>query len=261
MILMLFAAAFGLLSVVIGGNFSGINWQVVLIATCSGLCLAINSICGIKALKGGTIVLNSIFNTAGMIIPCALGIFLFEKPMSLIQVLCIVVLLGSLVLLIDSSKNILEKFSTSTLFCLVGSVLLNGMVMFCQEFFGEIQPDGNVSMLSFLTFAVSAVVLAVLLTFLKTNDETTGKSPIKILSIKLLRYAAVLGFALFIIQQFVTLLTPLVTSAVLFTFVNGGATVIAAIVVAVVYREKITIKSALSIILGVGALICIKVFE
>lgn len=261
MISKLFAAVFGLISVVLAGDFSGINLQAVIIASCSGICLAINSICGIKALEGGTIVLNSLFGTAGLIIPCFLGIFLFDEPMSFMQVICIGILFCSAVLLINSSKSIFDKFSTSTLLYLVGNFLSNGLVMFCQKLFGKLQPEGNVSMFSLLTFLIPTIVLAIVLIFLKTEDVTKCKSPIKILPKKLLGYAVVLAFAVFIIQQFVTLLTPLVSSAVLFTFVNGGATVIAAIVGAVVYKEKITVKSAAGIILGVAALICIKVFE
>ncbi len=261
MISMTLAAVFGFISVMLTNDFSGINLQAVSIAFFSGLLLAINSICGIKALEGGTIVLNSLFGTAGLIIPCVLGIFLFDEPMSLIQVLCIGILFCSAVLLINSSKGIFDRFSASTLFYLIGNFLSNGLVMVCQKLFGELQPDGNVSMFSFLTFLIPAIVLAVVLLFLPTEPGAERKSLTKILPKKLLGYAVILAGAVFIIQQLVTLLTPLVSSAVLFTFVNGGATVIAAIVGAVVYKEKITAKSALGIILGVIALICIKVFE
>ncbi len=261
MISKLFASVFGLISVLLSGNLSGVNLQAVIIASCSGICLAINSICGIKALEGGTIVLNSLFGTAGLLIPCILGIFMFNEPMSFMQVICIGILFCSAVLLINSSKSIFDKFSKSTLFYLIGHFLSNGLVMFCQKLFGKLQPDGNVSMFSFLTFLIPTLVLSVVLLFIKAEDGSESKSPIKILPKKLFGYAVILAFAVFIVQQFVTLLTPLVSSAVLFTFVNGGATVIAAIVGAVVYKERITVKSAAGIILGVVALICIKVFE
>ena len=48
----------------------------------------------------------------------------------------------------------------------------------------------------------------------------------------------------------------MLSSAVLFAFVNGGATVVSAVVGAVVYNEKITLKSACGILIGIVAMIC-----
>ncbi len=261
MLYMLFASIFGLFSIAMEGAFLKINSQTIIIAACSGLCLAINSICAIKALEGGTIVLNSLFGTAGIIIPCFLGIFLFDESMSIMQIVSIAILFVSAVLLINSSKSIFKRFSPSTLMYLTGHFLSNGLVMLCQKLFGELQPDGNVSMFSMLTFLIPAIVLGIILLFIEKNNIEGSKATIKILPNKLFIYAVLLAFAVFIVQQLVTLLTPLVSSAVLFTFVNGGATVIGAIVGAVWYKEKITAKSTVGIILGVAALVCIKVFE
>lgn len=127
------------------------------------------------------------------------------------------------------------------------------MVMFCQKLFGMYVVDGNVSMFSLLTFLIPSIVMGIMLLFMRADDKEQIKLPKK-----LILYAVYLSFAVFIIQEFVTLLTPHLSSTVLFTVVNGGATVIAAIVGAVLYKEKITPKSALGIILGISALIMIN---
>ena len=251
----LFATGFSMLALIGARNFSGFNLQALIIATCSGLFLTLGSLCSIKALRGGTIVLNSIFSTAGLIIPCILGIFLFNEPLSVIQIFCIVAVLVSTVMLIDSSKKISGSFSLKTLLYLLCSMFSNGMVMFCQKLFGMLQPDGNVSLFSMLTFLIPSVVLVASLIFLPKEKTDTNPFPKK-----LVLYAVYLAFAVFIIQQLVTMLTPVLPSAVLFTLVNGGATVIAAIVGALMYKEKITIKSATGIVLGIAALVIIKTF-
>lgn len=51
----LFAAMFAFLLAVTGGNFAGINLQMIIIASSSGFALAIGSLCGIKALSSGTL--------------------------------------------------------------------------------------------------------------------------------------------------------------------------------------------------------------
>lgn len=252
---MLMASGFSLITLAAAGDFSGVNAQAVIIAAFSGTFLALGSMCSLKALTGGTIVLNSIFGTAGLIVPCILGMFFFNESLTVLQMLCILAVLFSAVLLIDSSKKITGNFSKKTLFCLIGNFLTNGMVMFCQKLFGVLQPDGNVSFFSMLTFFIPALVLTAMLPIFAKKSEKTGKFPKK-----LILYISFLAFAVFVIQQLVTMLAPTMHSAVLFTIVNGGATVIAYIVGAIMYKEKITRKSAFGVLTGIVALILIKTF-
>lgn len=63
---------------------------------------------------------------------------------------------------------------------------------------------------------------------------------------------------MFVTNQLATLAASLVDSVVLFGFINGGATVIAAVVGAAVYKEKLTVKSTVGILLGVVSMIVIK---
>ena len=249
----LFAAAFSAVSLITDGGFGAVDLKTVIIASCSGAFLALGSYCSIKSLTGGTVALNSVFETAGLIVPCILGIYFFNEPVGIVGFLCIIGVLASAAMLINSSKSLTGVFTAKTLFYLIVSMLSNGMVMFCQKLFGMYVVDGNVSMFSLLTFLIPSIVMGIMLLFMRADDKEQIKLPKK-----LILYAVYLSFAVFIIQQFVTLLTPHLSSTVLFTVVNGGATVIAAIVGAVLYKEKITPKSALGIILGISALIMIN---
>lgn len=250
------SAGFSFLFMLASQNFSGINAFTVGIAACSGLFLALSSLCSLKALLGSTMALSSICSTAGLILPCVIGIFAFREPLSLVQVVCIIVVLLSAYLLINSSKRISGGFSLKTLLYLIGSFVSNGMVMFCQKLFGTIMPDGNVALFSMLTFLIPAMVLTVL-----CLAKAPQHPPKEKFSKKLIRYSLYQAFAVFVIQQLVTMLTPVMSSAVLFTLVNGSATVIAAIVGAMMYKEKLTPKSISGIILGISALIFISSFS
>lgn len=255
----IFSALFSVITLIISQNFSGFNLETLVISTLSGLSLALCSLFSLQSLKQGTVVLNSIFSTAGLIVPCVAGIFAFGEPMSAVQVISVAVLLVSAALLISSSKKIYGAFSFKTLFLLIGVFFANGLTMFFQKLFTYRIPDGNVSLFSFFTFFVPAVILIALSAFMKLRciNEETNKKP---LPKKLIFFAAMLAFAVFVINQLATMATSFMSSAVLFTFINGGATIIAAIVGAVVFKEKLTLKSIGGIILGVCSIICIKVF-
>ena len=252
----LFSALFALILVLAGkSGFEGINLQMIIIASVSGMALAAYSFFSIKVLSSGTILLNSMFATAGLIVPCVLGIFMFDETISFMQSVCIVILFASIFMMVDSSKKVATKISKKTIFYLIGVMLSNGVSMFCQKLFGELQPHGNVSLFSMITFFIPTVLILCAIPFV-SEEETEAKALPK----KLIGYAMILAFAVFVIQQLVTLLTPILSSAVLFTFVNGGAVVVSAVVGAVAYNEKVTVKSVVGIVLGIATMIGMKIF-
>ena len=130
--------------------------------------------------------------------------------------------------------------------------------MFCQKLFGEIKPEGNVSLFSMLTFAIPSVVLTIALLFMKDKSVTKAESKFPK---QIYICAFFLAFAVFIIQQFVTILTTEMSTILLFGLVNCSATIISALVGAVMYKERITLKSGFAIIIGIIALIGLKIFE
>lgn len=223
------ATIFGIIAICLSPlGFKGFDITTFLIAACSGSFLAVSSLCSIMSLKSGTMVLSSIFATAGMIVPSVLGVVFFNESISILQILFVLIVIISMCILATASKKIYGQFKGKNILYLVGNLISNGMVMFCQKLFGVIRPTGNVSLFSMLTFAIPAVILSI---------------------------------AVFIIQQFVTLLTSQMSTVLLFAFVNCGATIISALVGAAMYKEKMTIKSTLAIIIGVIALIGLKIFE
>lgn len=136
----------------------------------------------------------------------------------------------------------------------MGTMLTNGLTMLMQQMFAHYVPDGDVSAFSLFSFGIVGIAL-LLLSFplsRKQNEETPP------LSKKLLMYGAILSIAVFIINQLATISTVLVPPAVLFAFINGGSTIIAAVVAAVCYKEKLTVRSVTGVLVGVAALVIIK---
>lgn len=247
------ATAFAAVTLVIGRQFYGMNLFTVLTAGASGFFITVSVVCGINSMKGGTMVLNSIFASAGLIVPCVLGIFTFDEKISVIQTVSIIGVLISAVILIMSSKKEMGKFTLKTFVWLILSFISNGITMFCQKLFGMAMPDGNVSLFSMITFLIPTVFLAFFAFVLPSDNDNASK-----ISLKLKKCALYQAFALFMIQQLVTILTPIMTSAVLFTVVNGSATIITAITGTLMYKEKINFKSALGIVIGIASLIVIN---
>lgn len=247
---------FGLLLIIIAGNGFRCNLTAFLISFFSGLMLAASSGFSLAAMKSGTVALTSLFATAGLLVPCITGIFLFGQPMTWGQWGGIALFFVAAYLLIGSSAKIYSGFSLKTLILLIGTMLANGFTMLSQQMFTFFVPGGDVSVFSFLSFGIVGVLMLILACI-----PAKGETKIQYrLSNKLLILGAVSAVAVFIINQLATLSTALVSPAILFAFINGGSTIIAAIVAAICFHEKLTLRSILGITIGVVSLIIIKAF-
>ena len=253
------SAALGLALIFIEGKGFQASPLTVIIATFSGITLFFSSFFSTYAMKSGTISLNSMFSTAGMLVPLIAGVFLFDQPIRPMQWAGVGVFMISAWLLIGSSRDIFNGFSIKTLFLLLGSMLANGGTMLAQQMFTAYVPDGNVTVFSFLSFGIIAILTFVTSFFMGKQREAAGKTKDK-LSRALIICAFFLASAVFVINQLATLSTALVSPVILFTFINGGGTVISTIVAAIVYNERLTKKSVVGVILGIVSLVIVKMF-
>ena len=130
--------------------------------------------------------------------------------------------------------------------------------MLAQQMYTHYVPNGSISLFSFLSFGiVAAAGLPTALVMGKT-EKYKGEN------IKLGKTLYICGIALaaavFVINQFATTLTALLPPVFLFTFINGGGTIISTLVAVVMYKEKLSVYSILGVIIGIGSMIMIKMF-
>lgn len=259
---MAISAALGVILILIAANGFRFDLKTVLIATFSGVMLFFASACSIFCMKSGTVSLDSMFGTAGMLIPMIAGIFLFHQPVRPLQWGALALFFVSAWLLVRSSRKTYTNFSFKTVLLLAGSLISNGCTMLAQQLFTQLVPEGDVSAFSLLSFGVLALLGGGVSLVMLMRGKATGTyvpSDFR-LSKKLLVCGFALAVAVFVINQLATLSTALVSPVVLFAFINGGGTIIATLVAAMLYREKLTPSSVAGVLLGIASLIGIKLF-
>lgn len=251
------------------------NFEVVGYALMSALGLTIGCLCSQYALSKGEIVLVSLFGTAGLLVPTITSIFLYDEKLSILQWLFVALfLVGAYLITSGSSKR--NKFNFKMLIILIIILLSEGITMLGQTMFGRNIVGGNVSLFSVLLFVFGSLFLAIayliIYTFYnknKKNNIITNTEGFEFIpgvnsNVKLVKqtyiFAIFLAVAVFIINQFVTLTTPLMSPVILFAIVNGGNTIIGAIVGAAFFKEKLNISSIIGLVLGLSSLILIKLF-
>lgn len=251
----LLSALFGIILIVVGKNALVLDKNTLIISVFSGLMLVASMFCGIFAMKSGTVALVSMFNTAGLIVPCVAGVFLFNEKISVMQWIGVLVFLFSAYLLIGSSKSIYKNFSFKTILLLIACLITDGCVMLAQTIFARCVPDGNVSVFSFFSFFIPGIILLVMTLVIRPkNKGEMHMSKVMVIG------GIVLALCVFVINQLATLASRFVSPVILFTFINGGSTIIGAIVAALSFKEKLTARSIAGVIIGVASLVIIKAF-
>ncbi len=260
----------------VGSEITVINFSETLFyAIASGVGLAVACSCSLYALTSGTIVLDSLFGTAGLLVPAIASIFLYQEILTIWQWVFILVFFIGAYLLVGNSKEIYGKFSLKTLLVLITSLLMNGLTMLMQTMFSRNVENGSISLFSVLSFLSGVGLLGLLLLVLIITYKVKGHKqcekvvseeftlfPLKetdnVIPKKNLLYALILAFAVFVINQLATISANLISPVVLFAFINGGATIISALVGVFLFKEKLNIKGIIGIVIGIGSLLLIK---
>ena len=254
----LLSGGMALVLLLFAGGFSGVSLKALAISAIGAVALGSNLFFGLEALKSGAMVLSLMAGSAGLLLPCVFGIFMFDEPMSLMQLFGILLLIFSGWLLIGYSKKLKGSFTPRTMLLLIGSMLSNGFTMVAQKMFSKYLPDVSVSVFSFLAFGLVGVGMCVGLVPQLTKKEK--REEIKKLPKALWFYGAGLSTILLIINQLATIAAKVIPSAIMFPINDGGATIITALTGAVVFKEKLTARSVAGLALGIASLIVINLF-
>ncbi len=255
----LLAALVSLVTLALVG-FHGFNLPTLLCAVASALCLSVSIFSSLEAMKGCTLVLINMTSSASIVIPCVLGIFLFDEPMGALQWIGLAVFIASAYFLVSDSKSTGSKMTFKTVIMLIAYFLGEGSIVVVQKYFAKSVPNGNTAMFSFLMFAANAVMLCICTLIFAAVSAKKEKRRFKTepLDKRLYGYGAVLAFAVFVVNVVVTTLARTVDSVVLFSAESIISISVTTAVGALLFKEKITAKKIVGIVIGLAAVFLIN---
>lgn len=246
------------------GAFAEVDLLLVVFAVGGGILYLLGMAFTFIAMQQGTMVIASVFGTSGLIIPCIFGIFLFNEPMSVWQWLGIAIFIFAAYLLASSEKHIHSKFTFKKLLILLTLFITEGSIGLSQKLLTFYRPENtNVKsvVFNFISFCVPVVITGAYLLFKKiTSGKQENAQANEKLNIKIFYPISVFSVVMPTISMLATFATSIVPSAILFGLINGGNSIIAAIIAAIVYREKPTVRSVSGLIIGICALMIINFF-
>ena len=221
------------------------------VIACGIACCVMYAVSKTVILKGyekTSVAFMTLCHSAGMILPCVLGHILGVEKIGILSLLGILLVVVSIVLLKDSKT---EKKSFKLVGIVIGIVifLASGGVMIVQKMMGLYFAEQSVSAYNFYSFVVAFLLLSF------------GSSP-KVIEAKdkkpIFLCAAGSAVSLCTISLVMTALAGKVPSVIMFPLFNGLGIIFVCVGSVFAFKEKMTPKKVIGLVLGVFALCLIN---
>lgn len=279
------AAVFSLLALCFMG-FEGFTLSTVLCGFVTAAFLMLNFYANLNAIKGCKLIVASMFGYGGMLVCCILSWMMFGEEMSALQGVGLLLFFLSAYMISSQKKETDARPTGKKVWILLIVVMFSeGFVEVSQKYFSLRVSGGNVAWFSFFMFLCSTAFMAIGFVFSLTKDRNrtvskerlqpqmqlqtqaisenaTEKVPGKKLRLNqlLLICGALLAFSIFVVNTLVTEMGKKVDSVIMFPIMALINICITVFVGRIVYKEKLTTKNIIGVILGLIAVIVLSVF-
>ena len=200
--------------------------------------------------KGAYMMLDVVL-MIGVFVTILLGRIFFNESIAINQLLGMAILLIAVIVMCSYNNSIKEKINITSLGLLLICGLSNGLTDFSQKLFVKQAMGLPISIFNFYTYVFSALTLVLFYVFSKEKSGN-GKESVK----KISGYIVVMAICLFVNSYFKTVSAKYLDSAVLYPLNQGMALILSSVMAAVFFKEKLTLKAIVGLILAfVGILI------
>ncbi len=217
-----------------------------------GFATALAAVWHMRALESGPLSYTNIITSCSMVIPALSGLVLYAEPVSAGQIAGIALMLVSFVCAVDT-KN--EKSGTSLrwlAFCL-GSFLFSGSIGVMQKIHQSSPHKNELGMFLVIAFVVSAVFSWVYAAMQKKKAPVTLFKPAKIR--KFIWISVVCGIAIALVNQINMFLAGAMEAIVFYPVFNGSCMILTTAAGLVLFREKLSGRQKIGLVLGGIAII------
>lgn len=238
-----------------GLNIFIMNNILWLVCICSGILTASIIILWLIIVRENAFCLMEIFSLIGVLLPVILSGILYNEKIMLTQWLSLAVLLIAVILISSYNNQTKTKFTLKSIFLLIVFSVFNGLSDFTQKTFANISKGTvSVSVFNYFTYLVAFVFLLIIHFIIRKKD--TKKKKI-IINKTMYIYVVIMALMLYLNTFFKTLCANYLTSVQIYPVYQGMILVFSTIMGALFFREKLTLKSCIGILLVLMALFAI----
>lgn len=218
-----------------------------------GMVTALAAIANLQALNIGPLSYTSVIITASMIIPALSGRIIWNEQISVWQYIGMLLMIFSIIFSVDKKSN--EKSSSMKwlLLCLT-AFLFGGSIGIMQKFHQSSVHNDELSEFLIIAFLVSTIFSYGMYWWYSKKKNIPKSISFSFKSTTFIM-AVVSGIFIALANQINLYLSGVMSSAIFFPVVNGGGLILTTIVAIAFFKEKLSKKQWVGLIIGVIAIL------
>ncbi len=237
-----------LLFVVIGAPFKISNYSMISAVIFAAVTVGAQYF-SLQAMKLGSMSFSVLFTYISMLIPTIFGVLCYGTPVSNFQYVGLVLMIACFVLSVDLKKD--SQMSLKWLLAALASFLAWGLVGVCQQVHQNSSHAGELQGFLMWAFIFSTVMFAVLY-FITAAKDKSLKSNFNIKSRDSIG-ATLTGVVIGAVNIINLYLSGKLAAVIFFPIVNGGVIVLSGLAAILFFKEKLSAKQSVGLILGIAA--------
>lgn len=232
----------------------------LLICLLSGVSTAFFVAFWLLGIRKSAYMLMDVFLLAGTLVPMLLSGAFFDESIQLHQWGGFLLLLIAVIIMCSYSSNIKQKLSFTSLLLIVLTGIMGGVTNFSQKLFVNLCGETPASVFNLYTYIFSAVTLIIFYFIFSKTEKNQGVGiSFKSIPKKVIIYIIIMAVCLFANSFFNTKAAYLLDSAKMYPFEQGSSLVLSSLMSAIFFKERLTIKAVIGIVLTFIALLIINV--
>lgn len=240
------------------GNLKASSFTVIL-AIVFGLTTAIQRVTHLQALEMGPFSYTSVIVSLSMLIPTLSGAVIWGEQIYMIQIVGIVLMVGCLILSVDF-KDEEKKSSLKWLFFCLLAFIGCGAIGVMQKWHQNTAYKEELNQFLVIAFITSAIFSGISTAIAKKSEkrqpiETDAPQKKKLLTATPIIIMIVCGICIGVNNVLNLFLSGAMDSAVFFPIVNGGGLILTTLSALILFREKLSKRRWIGILLGIIAVI------
>lgn len=243
---------------IISGNLKA-SFFTVGLAIAFGLTTAIQRVVHLQALEMGPFSYTSVIVSLSMLIPTLSGAVVWSEHIYPIQIVGIALMVGCLILSVDFAGEQKKSSLKWLLFCGL-AFLGNGAIGVMQKWHQNTTYKEELNQFLVIAFITSALFSGIMIVISKKADkvrtmETDEPQKKKLLTLKPIIIMIIGGLCIGISNVLNLYLSGAMDSAVFFPVVNGGCLILTTLSALFMFKEKLSTKRWIGILLGIISVI------
>ena len=254
----LLSVGIGLVLVLVNKATFSFDFVTLSTALLFGVMMSVCQIATLYALQVTSVAISNMSATVSIIIPCFVGMFFFNEAITAGKIIGIFVFFIAAYLIITQNGEEKRSFTMKSLIACLLIFLTSGFGSISMQLFSNYSKGISDSLFMLYSYIFNAMILFAFILLLKKKQNVNEDVKTTVLSKKLLGLGLVKSMTLFFIQQTNVVLANQIPAAVLFPVLNSGSLIMGVIAGWLVFKEKLSAKNIIGIILAIGALVLLN---